>query len=181
MGKEAVEKIAKAEGYDNWVSLLKFKNDCAFNPELPTITAWKTTTPINTPVWTLERNPYFYMVDTEGNQLPYIDKVVISLAENLEVLNLRAVAGEYDFQARHIDISKLPVFLENQEKGGYKVYFDPAEHGCDACLFVNQTYDADPEIAKWLQNRDFRIALSLAIDRDQLNETFWLGLGTPGS
>lgn len=181
VGKEAVEKIAKAEGYDNWVSLLKFKNDWAFNPELPTITAWKTITPINTPVWTLERNPYFYMVDTEGNQLPYIDKVVISLAENLEVLNLRAVAGEYDFQARHIDISKLPVFLENQEKGGYKVYFDPAEHGCDACLFVNQTYDADPEIAKWLQNRDFRIALSLAIDRDQLNETFWLGLGTPGS
>src|SRR5262249_57574055 len=43
------------------------------------------------------------------------------------------------------------------------------------------TYDADHEIAKWLQNRDFRIALSLGIDRDQLNEAFWLGVGTPGS
>jgi peptide/nickel transport system substrate-binding protein len=180
-GKEAVDKIVKAEGYDNWVSLIKFKNDWAFNPDVPTVAAWKTTSPINSPVWVLERNPYFYMVDIEGNQLPYMDKVVLTLAENLEVLNLRAIAGEYDFQARHIDIAKLPVFLENQEKGGYKVYLDPADSGCDACLFVNQTYDADPEIAKWLQNRDFRIALSLGIDRDQLNEAFWLGVGVPGS
>ena len=48
-------------------------------------------------------------------------------------------------------------------------------------MFLNQTDDADPEIAKWLQNRDFRIALSLGIDRDQLNEAFWLRVGTPGS
>ena len=181
VGKEAVDKLVKAAGQDNWVSFMKLKNDWSLNPELPTITAWKTTTPINTPTWILERNPYFYMVDTAGNQLPYIDKVIMTVAENLEVLNLRAIAGEYDFQARHIDIGKLPVFLENQAKGNYKVYLDPADSGCDACMFLNQTYDADPEIAKWLQNRDFRIALSLGIDRDQLNEAFWLGVGTPGS
>ncbi len=180
-GKEAVDKIVKAEGYDNWVSLLKFKNDWTLNPALPVVTPWKTTSPMNTPVWTLERNPYFYMVDTAGNQLPYIDKVVMTLAENLEVLNLRAIAGEYDFQARHIDIGKLAVLLENQKKAGYRVYLDPADSGCDACLFLSQTYDADPEIAKWLQNRDFRSALSQGIDRDQLNEAFWLGIGTPGS
>ena len=180
-GKEAVDKLVKAAGYDNWVSLLKFKNDWALNPELPAVTPWKTTSAINTPTWVLERNPYFYMVDTEGNQLPYVDKVIMTVAENLEVLNLRAIAGEYDFQARHIDIGKLPVFLENQAKGNYKMYLDPADSGCDACMFLNQTYDADPEIAKWLQNRDFRIALSLGMDRDQLNEAFWLGVGTPGS
>jgi peptide/nickel transport system substrate-binding protein len=179
--QEAVDKMAKDAGYDNWVGLLKFKNDWALNPELPTVAAWKTTSPINTPTWVLERNPYFYMVDTAGNQLPYVDKVVMTLAENLEVLNLRAIAGEYDFQARHIDVGKLPVLVENQAKGNYKVYLDPADSGCDACLFFNQTYEADPEVAKWLQNRDFRIALSLGIDRNQLNEAFWLGLGTPGS
>ena len=48
----------------------------------------------------------------------------MTLAENLEVLNLRAIAGEYDIQARHIDIGKLPVFLENQQKGNYKVHLD---------------------------------------------------------
>ena len=49
----------------------------------------------------------------------------MTLAENLEVLNLRAIAGEYDFQERHIDIGKLPVFLENQQKGNYKVSSRP--------------------------------------------------------
>ena len=181
VGQEAVDQAVKSAGYDNWGSFMRFINDWSLNPDLPTVTAWQTTSPINTPTWVLERNPYFYMVDTAGNQLPYIDKVVLTLAENLEVLNLRAIAGEYDFQSRHIDISKLPVFLDNQGRGDYTVSLDPADIGCDACLFVNQTYDADPEIAIWLQNRDFRIALSHGIDREQLNEAFWLGLGTPGS
>jgi peptide/nickel transport system substrate-binding protein len=98
------------------------------------------------------------------------------------VINLRAIAGEYDFQSRHLDIGKVPVFLEHQERGGYKLYLDPAESGCDACLKFNMNYDAkDPELGKWLGNTDFRRALSLGIDRDQLNEIFWLGLGTPGS
>ena len=181
VGQEAVDQVVEAAGYDNWASFMRFINDWSLNPDLPTVTAWQTTSPINTPTWVLERNPYFYMVDTAGNQLPYIDKVVLTLAENLEVLNLRAIAGEYDFQARHIDISKLPVFLDNQGRGDYTVSLDPADIGCDACLFFNQTYDADPEIAIWLQNRDFRIALSHGIDREQLNEAFWLGIGTPGS
>jgi peptide/nickel transport system substrate-binding protein len=147
VGKEVIDKLVKAAGYDNWVNFMKFKNDWSLNPELPTVTAWKTTSPINSPTWVLERNPYFYMVDTAGNQLPYIDKVLMTVAENLEVLNLRAIAGEYDFQARHIDMGKLPVFLENQARGNYKVYLDAADSGCDACMFLNQTYEADPEIA----------------------------------
>ena len=48
----------------------------------------------------------------------------MTLAENLEVLNLRAIAGEYDLQERHIDLGKLPVFLENQQKGNYTVHLD---------------------------------------------------------
>ncbi len=84
-----------------------------------------------------------------------------TLAENLEVLNLRAIAGEYDLQERHIDIAKLPVILENQEKGDYTVHLDPAFNGSDAIYQFNQSYDADPEIAKWLTNADFRRALSL--------------------
>ena len=57
-----------------------FKNDWSLNPELPVITPWKTVTPINTPTWMLERNPYSVFVDTAGNQLPYIDKVVLTSA-----------------------------------------------------------------------------------------------------
>ena len=74
----------------------KFKNNWRSTPSCRCSTPGRRSRPINTPTWTLERNPYFYAVDTEGNQLPYIDKIQMTLAENLEVLNLRAIAGEYD-------------------------------------------------------------------------------------
>ena len=73
------------------------------------------------------------------------------------------------------------MLLENQDKGNYKVHLDLGFAGSDFMFHVNQSYTADPEIRKWLTNADFRRALSLGIDRDQLNETFWLGVGTPGS
>jgi len=106
---------------------------------------------------------------------------VMTLGENLEVINLKAIAGEFDEQARHIDIGKLPVLIENQQKGAYTIHLDPDVQGSDVGLYVNQSFDGDAEIAKWLQNRDFRVALSSAIDRDQINETFVLGLATVGS
>ena len=181
VGQAELDKKVKDEKFDSWVRMFLFKNDWALNPELPVLSAWKTVTPINTPTWTLERNPYSVFVDTAGNQLPYIDRVVLTLAENLEVLNLRAIAGEYDFQQRHIDLGKLPVFIENQTRGGYKVYLDPGDYGGDMIIKFNLNYDADPEIAKWFNTADFRRALALGIDRDQINETFWLGTGTPSS
>jgi peptide/nickel transport system substrate-binding protein len=181
VSKDDLDKKVKDAKYDNWVALFKFKNDWALNPDLPVVSPWKTVTPINTPTWVLERNPYSIWVDTAGNQLPYIDRVVLTLAENLEVLNLRAMAGEIDFQARHLDLGKVPVFLENQQRGGYKLYLDPGDYGGDMIIKFNLSYDADPEIAKWMNTTDFRRALSLGIDRDQINETFWLGTGTPGS
>jgi peptide/nickel transport system substrate-binding protein len=180
VSKDELDKKVKEEKFDSWVSMFKFKNDWARNIHLPVITPWKTTTPITTPTWTLARNPYSIWVDTAGNQLPYIDRIVLALGENLEVINLRAIAGEYDFQSRHIDLQKLPVLLENQQRGGYKVYLDPSDSEGMA-LFFNLSYDGDPEIAKWIGQADFRRALSLGIDRDQLNETFFLGLGVPGS
>jgi peptide/nickel transport system substrate-binding protein len=179
--EEEVNAMAAAEGFDNWVSLLKFKYSWALNPEVPTMTPWRTVTPNNTPTWSMERNPYFWAVDTEGNQLPYIDEISMALAENTEVANLRAIAGEYDLQARHMGLDKLPVFLENAEQGDYTVHLDPAFNGADAALHVGMCYEGDPEIAKWLHNKDFRHALSMGIDRDQINEALWLGVGTPGS
>jgi peptide/nickel transport system substrate-binding protein len=178
---EEVTRKAKAAGFDGWVSYIKSRWDWRLNPGLPVLGPWKTVSPINTPTWTLDRNPYYYGIDTQGNQLPYLDRISMGLAENLEVVNLRAIAGQYDLQERHTALAKLPVFLENRSKGNYDVRLDPVLHSGDTVLFFNQAYEADPEIAKWMQTRDFRRALSLGIDRDQLNETFWLGLGTPGS
>ncbi|MEO8739113.1 MAG: ABC transporter substrate-binding protein [Casimicrobiaceae bacterium] len=179
--EEAANKKAKDLGFDNYVSLLKNRYSWALNPDLPVMTPWKTVSPINTPTWSMERNPYFWGVDSAGNQLPYIDRITMTLAENTEVANLRAIAGEYDFQARHMGLTKLPVFLENAKKGNYTVHLDPGLNGSDVALHIGNSYEGDAEIAKLLRNKDFRHALSLGIDRDQLNEAFWLGVGTAGS
>jgi peptide/nickel transport system substrate-binding protein len=176
-----VTRKAKEAGFDSWVRMLHVRKDWQLNPELPTLGPWKTTRPINTPTWVMERNPYYYGVDTAGNQLPYMDSVIMTLAENIEVVNLRAMAGEYDLQERHIDLAKLPVILENRDRGKYDVHLDLAYNGADTTLHINMNHTADAEVGKWLATADFRRALSLGIDRDQLNETFWLGLGTPGS
>jgi peptide/nickel transport system substrate-binding protein len=178
---DEVNARAKKEGFENWVQMIHFKKDWELNPEVPVLGPWRSVKPINNPIWLLERNPYYYAVDTAGNQLPYFDRVQFTLADNLEVINLRAMAGEYDEQERHIDLGKLPVLLENQEKGNYKVHLDLGFAGSDFMFHVNQSYTGDAEVRKWLTNADFRRALALGIDRDQLNETFWLGVGTPGS
>jgi peptide/nickel transport system substrate-binding protein len=176
-----LDAAVQAAGLDNWVSLIKNKNDYQINVDCPVLTPWRTISPNNTPNWLLERNPYFWAVDTDGNQLPYLDKWSLNLAESLEVANLRAMAGELDEQTRHLDLQKLPVFLENREKGNYTVRLDPQAESAQTSLQFNLSYTADPEIAKWMSNKDFRRALSMGIDRDQINEAFFLGTGTPGS
>jgi peptide/nickel transport system substrate-binding protein len=171
--------IAKEAGFDGWITYFKNRFNYALNPELPIMAPWVTKTPINTSTWVLERNPYYFAVDTAGNQLPYIDEIIMSLAEDLEVLNLRAVAGEYDFMSRHVQLDKLPVFLENREVGDYKVTLNT-----DPCSAVNIQFNftyEDEDVADLIRNADFRRALSIAINRDQFNETYFLGLGTPSS
>ncbi len=179
--KAELDKLVADSGFDNWVNLFKDRNTWSSNPDLPVITPWKTVSPATTDTWVLERNPYYFGVDTAGNQLPYIDRISMTLAQDLEVLNLRAIAGDFDYQSRHISLANLPVLLENQEQGNYTVYLDPAQHGADGAFQWNQSYQADEEIGKWIRNVDFRRALSLAVDRDSINEIIFLGIGTPGS
>lgn len=178
---DELDAMIEEAGFDNWVNLFKDKNTWQRNPELPVLTPWMTENPITTDNWVLVRNPYYYGVDSAGNQLPYIDRISMTLAEEPQVLNLRAIAGEYDYQARHVALSNLPVLLENAEAEGYSVALDPAQHGADGVIQINQSYRGDDEIAKWLMNADFRRALSMGIDRDSINEILFLGIGTPGS
>jgi peptide/nickel transport system substrate-binding protein len=178
---EALNAQARAAGFNNWVQLFQNRSDWRLNRELPTAAAWRMVQPITGQQWVLERNPFYYGVDTEGNQLPYIDRIQMTLAENPEVVNLRAIAGEYDYQERFIDLGKLPVILENRERSRYRVHLDLGFNGGDSILFPTLTYTEDREIGSLLANANFRRALSLGIDREQLNEAFWLGLGTPGS
>ena len=97
------------------------------------------------------------------------------------MLNLRAIAGEYDFQARHLDLAKLPVFIENQAKGDYKVYLDPGDYGGDMIIKFNLSYEADPEIAQ-VDEHDRLPSRAVARDRPRPDQRDVLARhGHPGS
>jgi peptide/nickel transport system substrate-binding protein len=175
-----LDQKVKAGQFRSWPELLKNRATWFFNPELPVLSPWRTVQPINTSNWVLERNPYSIWVDTEGNQLPYIDRVSMELVQNNEVLNLQAAEGAYELQDYHLDVAKLPVLLQNQQKSGYRLHMDQGQ-GDDLGIRVNLSYEADPEIAALLSNVDFRRALSLGIDRGQVKESVMAGLGEPRS
>ena len=177
VGLEEAERKASEAGFDNWYTYFLDRNHANANPDAPMLTAWRVTGSINTNEWSFERNPYYYAIDTEGNQLPYIDSVVLTLAQNLEVLNLSALAGNYTVMGRHINIAKLPLFLENAESVGYRVQFWRQPQSGIANIYVNESWDGNTEIQSFVQNVEFRRALSMGIERDQINEVFFLGIG----
>jgi peptide/nickel transport system substrate-binding protein len=141
--------------------------------------AWYPTSRISDQVFTLKRNPYYVGVDTAGNQLPYIDEVRFTFFADTQALNLAAIAGELDMQDRHVNMMNYPVLKENEEKEGYHIITWPGFGGSDAVVMFNQTYQKDPELGKLMQNKDFRVAMSHAIDRSQIQESAFLGLGEP--
>lgn len=182
IGEEEANALAEEAGFESWVQHLLAKNDPYINMDLPVVTPWKPVTPISSNEFVLERNPYFYAVDSAGNQLPYFDGISLELVEELEVLNLRAIAGNYTVQGRHIDFSKLPVFRENEAEGNYFVDFWNSSTRHPVKIAFNQDWADDPAITAYtVESLDFRKALSLAIERSEINETFFLGVGREAS
>ena len=175
--KEDIDRATQAAGFKTWTELFANRNAPPENPERPTMAAWAAATRVSDPVFTLRRNPYFVGVDPAGNQLPYIDEVRFTYFADVQALNLAAIAGNFDMQERHIQMTNFPVLKEQERTGRYRVITWPTFGGADAVIAFNQTYKADAEVAKLLANRDFRIALSHAINRDQIKESVFLGLG----
>jgi peptide/nickel transport system substrate-binding protein len=173
------KKVADAK-FKTWTELYANKQSPLDNPERPGMAAWIASNRISDQIFILKRNPYYVGVDRAGNQLPYIDEIQIKFFADTQSLNLAAIAGELDQQERHINLLNYPVLKENEQKQGkYKIYLWSSPGGQDAGVVFNQTYAKDPELGKLMANRDFRIAMSQAINRRQINESAFLGTGQP--
>jgi peptide/nickel transport system substrate-binding protein len=120
-------------------------------------------------------NPYFFQVDTEGHQLPYINELDEIYANDQEVRLLKLVNGEADYKTQSLQLSDAPFLLENQEKGGYSIQLKPkiAMHA-----FSFNVTSADEEKRAVFGDFRFRKAMSIAINRDELNQTAYFGEGT---
>ena len=127
----------------------------------------------------MERNPYFWQVDPEGNQLPYIDRLVAPIAQDTESLILQIIGGNIDFALRHIDAaSNRPVLAENREAGDYRFFEAAPVGGTNMVIDLNLT-SKNPALRELFNHRDFRIALSLGMNRPEIIETVLFGQGEP--
>ena len=177
--REELDALVKEEGLEHWYQLLPRRNSYPLqNPDLPTLHAWTATTQPPSPQFRYQRNPYYWKIDTAGNQLPYIDEVVVDIVAGSEVLNLKTMAGESDLQAFRIGFSNYSLFMQNRDQGNYRVLLWPRTLGSDIALFPNINHN-DPVLRNLIEDVRFRRALSLAINRDEINDLVYLGVGTP--
>jgi peptide/nickel transport system substrate-binding protein len=126
---------------------------------------------------TLERNPYYYKVDIEGNQLPYIDEYWLQLVADVEVSNLKVLAGEVDFLREDTALKNLPLYKENEQKGGFRVVL-LKQHVDPTCMYLNFNYD-DPTWRAVFGDVRFRRALALGINYTEVIDAVYSGLGEP--
>ena len=173
---DKLEEMTEEHGFDVWRSLYFRMADQNENPDLPTWKPFKIVVPPPATRIIAERNPYYWKVDPEGKQLPYLDGVVYNNVQNNEIVTMKAMAGEVDFQARRIDATNYSLFMENREQGNYRVLRDFSPD--TICLYLNQ-HSKDREVRRLLQDRRFRIALSVAVDREELIDLLYTGMAVP--
>ena len=174
--------LAKAGGFDDWTQLFNARQGpygkSADDIGRPVLEAWVLQeAATDYALW--ERNPFYWKVDIAGNQLPYFDRVQNRSAATKESFMIAALGGEVDFVASILTIEDFPVLTQNAEAGGYEVRLWRKRAGAGVNYFFRQTYKQDPVMEEILRDKRFRRALSLAINRAEINELLYFGKGTP--
>jgi len=178
--KATLDALVKQAGVRNWAALHNkldsmYRND---NPDQPSLEPWvlKTKPPADRLVF--ERNPYYYRVDGAGHQLPYIDRVVFSIADS-SIIPAKTGAGESDLQARYLRFDDYTFLKAGEREGGYDVRLWRTGPGSQLALYPNLNVN-DEQWRVLVRDVRFRRALSLAIDRHEINQAIYFGLAIEG-
>ena len=177
------DEEAKAAGHAGWVERFgliwhKWKDAENITPHAltrPTLESHVIEVETNTQRRQYVANPYYFKVDTAGNQLPYIDRQHERFLDQ-ELFVLSIINGEVDQKAQTIGLSNYPVLKENEANGDYHLQLPPGQTGPP--IVFNHTH-TDPRMRAVYGDVRFRQAMSLAINREELNEVLWFGLGKP--
>jgi peptide/nickel transport system substrate-binding protein len=146
------------------------------NPDLPSLDPWVNTVKPPAERFVFERNPYFYRVDEAGNQLPYIDRFTLDVVSS-SLIPAKTSAGDADLQASYLEFEDYTFLKEAEGIHPIKVKLWKRGVGSRLSLVPNLNYQDDAWRAI-LQDVRFRRALSLAIDRSEINGAVFYGLGT---
>lgn len=172
---DKLEEQIKKRNRRDWVDL-HFNRDRVYrldNPEYPTLDPWMNTTAPPADRFVFDRNPYFHRVDEEGRQLPYIDRVAVTIA-NPRLIPPRASTGEVELQSRGLQFNNYTL-LKRGETRGFDVRLWPQTKGSQMALYPNFN-SADPVWRQLVSDVRFRRALSVAINRKEINQVIYYGL-----
>ena len=176
-----LQKKVTDERVRNW-AVLHNRRDNQYrvdNPELPTLQPWMLATPPPADRFVFKRNPYYHRVDSEGRQLPYLDELVMALADS-KIVPLKTGAGEADLQARYLRFDNYTFLKEAEARNGFKVRLWRTVRGADQALVPNLNV-SDPVWRSVLRDVRFRRALSLGTNRHEINQVIYYGLGIEGN
>jgi peptide/nickel transport system substrate-binding protein len=177
----ALQKKAREAHHMNWAALHQAKDRMYSmdNPDLPTLQPWRNTTPPPSIRFIFKRNPFYHRIDTAGQQLPYIDEITM----NISLANLipaKTGAGDSDLQGRYIAFEDYTFLKNGEDRYGYAVRLWTTTKGAHIALYPNFN-TVDPAWREIMRDARFRQAMSLAIDRDEINEVVYFGLAKVGN
>ncbi|CAN5241283.1 ABC transporter substrate-binding protein [soil metagenome] len=175
--EDKLEELMKANKAKKWTALhiAKSRQYRPENPDLPTLDPWRNLTKPPAEQFVFERNPYYYKIDGRGWQLPYIDRFVLNVSSS-SLIPAKTGAGESDLQATNIQFDDYTFLKEAEHNHPIKVKLWKRTQGSRVALFPNFNY-WEPEWRKVFDDVRFRRALSLAIDRREINLAVFFGLG----
>ena len=179
--KAKLDEAAKKQKLKSWAGLFNRLDDMfeASNPDLPTLQPWKIVTPAPATRFIFERNPFYHRVDPAGQQLPYIDRVLLDVAAG-GLMAAKANSGDADLLFRGLTMADIPILKEGERAKGFKTLMWPYARGSEIALYPNLTV-TDPVWRTLNRDIRFRLALSLSIDRRTLNNALLFGLGSEGN
>ena len=144
------------------------------NPDLPVLAPWYNTTPRPSNLFIFKRNPYYHRVDPNGRQLPYIDEVHMSIGSR-SLIPAKTGSGDSDLQARYIRFDDYTFLKAAERRGKVKVHLWEKSNGSHMAIIPNLT-TKDATWRKLLRDVRMRRALSLAINREEINAAIFFGL-----
>lgn len=173
---EELKRRVKEAGQRDWAGLHNrkdnmYRND---NPDLPTLEPWVLVTKPPSERFVFERNPYYHRVDPNGRQLPYADRVILQITDS-KLVPAKTGAGEADLQARYLRFDNYTFLKEGEKTGDYRVLLWNTATGSQLALYPNLNCN-DEVWRALLRDVRFRRALSLAINRHEINQVIYYGL-----
>ena len=179
--RKVLDALVVNDGVRTWRAVFyrranQYKND---NPHLPTLQPWVNTTFLPSERFISVRNPFYHRIDMNGRQLPYIDRVSMTIAHS-KLIPAKTGAGESDLQARHLNFSNFTFLKRGEKRNNFSVQLWTPAKGSHFALYPNLNTN-DPVWRKLFRKADFRRALSLAINRREINQVIYFGLAYEGN